>query len=520
MPRRPFVVAAAIAVVGLVLTVASTWATARTDHNTEKRLLQVQTDQAGTVLTTAIAVIQQPLSTALSVEKVAGPTGDTTAFTNLMSAQVGAGKVFDSASLWQRHGNRMTRLAQVGGKPTMAPGRPATTAYLRHAFGTKTYTVRAVRAGSRSSIAYAQADPGTGFLVYAERAIPANRRAPVDKDSAFAELHYAIYLGPKTDLAALSTTDVAPSSLPLTGTTARTTVPFGDTVLTLVTSPREHLGAPLSRRLPLVLLLGGLLLTAVASGVGYQLIRGRRTVEAMYGRQRELSERLQRALLPRAHPTVPNLDIAAEYLAGAQGVDIGGDWYSIISLDESRFAFVVGDVSGRGIDAVAVMARARFTIRAYLLDGHSAAVTLEKCSRQFDIDQDGHITTALAGVGDWRTGEVTIANAGHPTPLLVTSDGAAFVATTPGPPLGAGTASYCSTTFAMDPGATLLCFTDGLVERRTEDIDAGMRRLVAAATGSRGTSADELVHHVVDSLRRDDAPDDVAVLAMRWTGAP
>ncbi|WP_457109944.1 PP2C family protein-serine/threonine phosphatase [Marmoricola sp. URHA0025 HA25] len=477
----------------------------------------MQTNQAATVLSTAILLVQAPLSTALSVEKVAGPMGDTSAFSNLMSTYVGTGKVFTSASLWQRHGGRLVRLATVGHGPAAAP-KPATT-LVRQAFGAKTFKVRAVKAGTARSIAYAQADPASDFAVYAERAIPADRRAPIDRDSAFHQLHYAIYLGPKTDLTALSTTDVTLSTLPLDGTTARATVPFGDTVLTLVTSPREHLGAPLSRRLPLVLLLGGLLLTVGATAAGHQLSRRRRTVEALYGQQRELSERLQRALLPQAHPAIPNLEVAAEYVAGGHGVDIGGDWYSIIGLDGDRYAFVVGDVSGRGIDAVAVMARARFTIRAYLLDGHSPAATLEKCSHQFDITSDGHMTTALVGIGDWRTGEVTIANAGHPTPLLLTTDGASFVATRPGRPLGTGPTTYESTTFTMAPGTTLLCFTDGLVERRTEDIDTGMDRLAATAARAAHASADALVHHTVRTLRNDDAPDDVAVLAMRWVGA-
>jgi type II secretory pathway pseudopilin PulG len=519
MPRRPLVVAVSIAVVGLVLTAASSWAAGRVDRNTEQRLLQVQTDQAGTVLSTAILLVQQPLDTALSVEKVAGPMGDTTAFTNVMSAHVGAGQTFDSVSLWQRQGKHLTKLAHVGARPANALDPAQTKAYLRRAFQSKTFTVRSVTTASWSGIVYARADPATGFVVSAERAVPADRRARVDSNSAFAELHYAIYIGPKAVAAALSTTDVAPSTLPLTGTTARTKVPFGDTVLTLVTSARKHLGAPLSQRLPLILLLGGLLFTAFASGAGYQLTRGRLAVEALYGEQRDLSARLQRALLPRSHPTIPNLDIAAEYVAGAQGVDIGGDWYSIVGLDEGRYAFVVGDVSGRGIDAVTVMARARFTIRAYLVDGHGPAATLEKCSRQFDISDDGHLTTALVGVGDSRSGEVTIANAGHPAPLLVRSDGVEFVTTTPGPPLGTGPATYTSTTFTMTPGTTLLCFTDGLVERRTEDIDTGMQRLATTAAGATVSSADELVHHAVRTLRTGDARDDVAVLAMRWAGA-
>jgi serine phosphatase RsbU (regulator of sigma subunit) len=488
------------------------------DAKTENRLLDVQTRQAGAVLSTAVLLIQEPLSTALTVQKLAGPKGDASAFADLMSAYVGNGKLFESASLWRRQGSEVTRLAEVGVEPALVPGGAATRANLQHAFDSRTYTVRPVTVGNRTSIAYTQADPASGFVVYAERAIPSDRRAPVDRDSAFAQLHYAIYLGPKTDLAALSTTDVSPSTLPLSGTTSRVSVPFGDTVLTLVTSPRTHLGAPLSRRLPLVLLLVGLVLTAIASRAGHQLTRRRQTVEAMYGQQRDLSERLQRALLPQGNPTIPNLEIAAEYVAGAHGVDIGGDWYSIIDLDECRFGFVVGDVSGRGIDAVAVMARARFTIRAYLLDGHSPAAALAKCSHQFDITADGHMTTAVVGVGNWRTGEVRIANAGHPTPLLVTANGAEFVTTSPGWPLGAGPTSYESTCLTMAPGSTLFCFTDGLVERRTEDIDTGMRRLAAtAAVAAQGTTA-ELVRDAVHGLRTDDASDDIAVLAMRWEG--
>lgn len=510
--------AASIAAVCLVLTGLSTWAAARVDDNTENRLLDVQTKQAATVLSGAVRLLQEPLTNALSVQRVAGTARGPATFATLMSAYVGSDGPFDSASLWQRDGSRLTRLTSVGADPAMPPGASVTRTYLRDAFRSRTFTVRPVTEGDRSSLVYARADATSDLVVYADRAIPPSRRAAVDRDSAFAALHYAIYVGSETTPDALSTTDVDPSSLPLRGTTSRVAVPFGDTVLTLVTSPRSRLGSSLSGRLPLLLLLGGVLITLLASGAAFQLIRRRQAVEAMYGQQRELSERLQRALLPRSSPTIPNLEIAAEYVAGAHGVDIGGDWYSIVGLDEDRFAFVVGDVSGRGIDSVAVMARARFTIRAYLLDGHDPAATLAKSSHQFDISGDGHMTTALVGVGSWRTGEVTIANAGHPTPLLVTPEGSDFVTTSPGWPLGTGPTTYQSTTLVMTPGATLFCFTDGLVERRTEDIDTGMRRLATTVAAATPTSTEELVEHTVRELRTEHASDDLAVLAIRWTG--
>jgi serine phosphatase RsbU (regulator of sigma subunit) len=517
----------------VLLTGLSSWAAARVDDKAEQRLLQVQTKQAAAVLSTAILLIEGPLRTALSVQRVAG-LEDATAFERFMSASVGPDKLFVSASIWHRRGIRLTRLGSVGIAPALAPGGPATQAYLRRTFDTTTFTVRAVSAGAQRRIAYAMATQGSDFVVYAERAIPANRRSPVDSNSAFADLHYAIYLGPRTDNASLSTTDMDPSTLPLTGTTARAIVPFGDTILTVVTSPGRHLGASLSQRLALMLLVGGIFLTLIAARTGQQLVRRRQDaernastitglydrVEIMYGQQRELSVRLQRALLPHAIPSIPHLEVAAEYMAGAQGVDIGGDWYSIIGLNDDHFAFVVGDVSGRGIDAVAVMAHARFTLRAYLLHGDTPAVALEKCSHQFDISVDGHITTTVVGVGNWRTGEITIANAGHPAPLLIAGGIAEFVEAAPGPPLGTGPTSYESTTFTMSPGATLFCFTDGLIERRSESIDVGMRRLAATVQTSREEPVDALVSRALASLRSNDAADDIAVLAFRWTPIP
>jgi serine phosphatase RsbU (regulator of sigma subunit) len=330
----------------------------------------------------------------------------------------------------------------------------------------------------------------------------------------------------------MTTTDVDPADLPLTGQTARATVPFGDTVLTLVTTSRRHLGSSLSRRLPWIILVTGLLLTLAMALVARQLTRSRQQaesdretittlyqrVDALYGEQRALSVRLQRALLPQVNPGVPGIEISTEYVAGAQGVDIGGDWYSAIEVGEDRFAFVVGDVSGNGVDAVAEMARARFTLRAYLVEGDDPATALEKCSHQFDVTRDGHIITVLVGVGSWRTGEVTVANAGHPLPLLVGDATASFVDIPIGPPLGAGSSGYGSSVFTMPVGSTLVAFTDGLVERRGEEIDVGMQRLARTAPPLAERPLATFVRDVLASMRHDANVDDIAVLALRRVG--
>jgi serine phosphatase RsbU (regulator of sigma subunit) len=529
--RHPNRVAALIAAVSLVITAIVATGAAQIDQDTEQGLLEGQTQQAAAVLSSAIMVIIQPLEAVLAVERAAGPEGDQKAFAQYMSAYVGADKTFQSAALWHRQDGGFDRMSDLGAPPAAGPDDAETRDQLRRSFEATTATVRLVTRGDRVLVGYARADPATGWAVYAERALPANRRAPVDNDSAFSQIHYAIYLGREVRAAALTTTDVDPSTLPFDGIRATETVPFGDEVLTVATTPRDHLGADLSRQLPWLLLVAGLLMTAIATRTGQQLARGRQTAEqdaatittlyqqteTLYDQQRSLFVNLQQALLPQTNLRVPGIDFAADYVAGAHGLDIGGDWYSIISTGEGTFAFVVGDVSGRGVDAVAVMARARFTTRAYLMDGADPATVLEKCAPQFDLVEDGHLVTTLVGTGDFRTGKVTVANAGHPPPVLITGDGAKFVETTPGRPLGTGGGRYESTTFTMPPGSTLFCYTDGLVERRGEDIDAGLERLARVLAEGPDRPVEEIVEHAVHTLRHDDAADDIAALAIRWS---
>jgi serine phosphatase RsbU (regulator of sigma subunit) len=514
---------------GIVLTALSTWGVARVDANTEERLLDGQTRQAASVLSTAVLVIEQPLRAQLDVQSLTERSDETRLFESGFAPNVGADKTFVTASLWFRDGDRLDRVANVGPAAGLDGSSARGQALFQRALSGTTSVVERVPVGDQERIGYAMGNSKTGYVVYAERALPASRRAPVDRDSSFADLDYAIYLGRGTASADLSTTSVRPAELPFTGMTSKTEVPFGDTVLTLVTSPKNHLGNPLSQRLPVILALSGLLLTFLSALIVRRLVRARsdaenntatittlyERVDNLYEEQRALFVRLQRALLPQVNPTIPQIEIASRYVAGAQGVDIGGDWYSVIAIDEDRFAFVVGDVSGHGVDAVAVMAHARFTLRAYLVDGDSPEIALEKCSKQFDITVDDHMITAIVGVGNWRTGEFVLANAGHPPPLLTDGEQVDFVSTIVGPPLGVGPSAYKSVTITLPPGNAVVMYTDGLIERRTEDIDAGMNRLVDVVVPIATRPLEDLVDQVLDSLRDDDAADDIALLALR-----
>jgi serine phosphatase RsbU (regulator of sigma subunit) len=124
----------------------------------------------------------------------------------------------------------------------------------------------------------------------------------------------------------------------------------------------------------------------------------------------------------------------------------------------------------------------------------------------------------LVGVGDLASREITLANAGHLNPLLHAGSHTSFVDTTVGLPIGIGPATYDETTVAMAPGSTLLAFTDGLIERRGEDIDRGFERLADAATDL-GTTLESGLSRVLTTVAEDAAGDDIAILAFRWIDA-
>lgn len=520
---------AIICVVGVLLTVLGAWAAERVDDSTERRLLETQTRQAAGVLATAVLVIEQPLRSALAGQALVGREGSAPAFRRGMAGSVGEGRIFSTASLWRADGDTMLRRAAVGERPGLDPVGSEVQALLRRALQSKTFVVERIEVADRTRIVYVVGDPATGFVAYAERPVPKDRRTPYDRDSAFAQLNYALYVGEGTGLEALAATDVDPDDLPLDGVTSTEEIPFGDTVLTLVARPRQHLGGDLSGWLALLILVGGLVLTFIAATVARQLVVARvraegnadtistlfQQVDGLYEEQREVSIRLQRALLPAALPLLPRLEVASEYVAAAHGIEIGGDWYSVVAVDEDRFAFVVGDVSGHGIDAVAVMARARFTLRAYLLDGNGPGEALAKASPQFDIADDDHMATVLVGVGDLRTGEIELANAGHPPPVMSAPGRTELVDLPVGPPLGLGPAEYETARIVLPVGAALIAYTDGLVERRTEHIDAGTARLLDAVRHLEGEPLDELVPGLLGACRDEDASDDIAVLALR-----
>jgi serine phosphatase RsbU (regulator of sigma subunit) len=520
---KPLRAALLVLVVGLAFTAAGVWAAWRSNDHNEDRLLQSRTRQAASVIGGAVASIVHPLQTSLQV--AAEAAGSPTSFARSMAPSVGPGKTFVSASLWTADG--LQPITTVGEPPDLDPQSPAGRAALEAATKSSSFVVVGIPKERPRHVGYAlRAGP---YVAYAERAIPANRQVPVESDSAFAGLHFATYLGRNTRTADVATTDQSLDDLPITGGTATASIPFGNTVITLVTKPDGHLGGSLGWRLPWIILVVGVVLVAIAAVITEQLVRRKRRAETdadtiarlyqevneLYGEQRSIALALQEALLPHHNPDIAALEIASRYVAGTQGIDIGGDWYSIVKIDDHRFGFVVGDVMGRGVDAATIMARLRYTVRAYLLEGHSPEHTLAMTGRQLDIVDDGHFATILVGVGDLDTGRLRIANAGHLDPLMLFDGEATYVSTDAGAAVGVFEDSYHSTEIQLARGAAVLLFTDGLVEQRGTSIDDGLaqlRRVVRDAPDS----LDRLVESVLHEMIGDGAEDDTALLVFRW----
>ncbi len=520
---------AIVVVVGLLITLAASWTAWTLNRHNEHSLLEVQTRQASALLSASILSLKDPLETTLEIENATG--GDVQQFDKFVSTLVGPDLPFVSAVLLRADGTTWLPVSVVGAKPLMSPDSSKARSFLSKASKSPSIVVTPVPTLNPRRVGYAIADPGDPTIaVYAERAIPADRVVPVEKGSAFSDLNFATYLGATTEPSALATTDLPVTQLPIQGDVVRTSIPFGDSSITLVTAPRGALGGTLGGVLPWIFLIGGALLTLGAAVVTYQLVGRRRSAErdaetiatlyqqldGLYGEQRSISETLQRALLPQRNPAVPNLEVASRYLAGTDGLEIGGDWFSLIDIDDHHFAFAVGDVSGKGVDAASIMARLRFTIRAYLTEGHAPDVVLGMCSRQLNVNRDGHLSTVLIGVGDADSGVISLSNAGHLNPLWVSDTSAEFISTEVGLPLGVSPSSYAVTTLQLTSGSTFVAFTDGLVERRGESIDVGLERLVRAASGPIPT-VDGLLSRLLDTVEPHGSDDDVAMLAFRWT---
>ncbi|GGQ92106.1 ATP-binding SpoIIE family protein phosphatase [Streptomyces aurantiogriseus] len=258
--------------------------------------------------------------------------------------------------------------------------------------------------------------------------------------------------------------------------------------------------------------------------------------------QRELTEGLQRSMLPTLGPEIPGMTLAARYIPTGGGLQVGGDWYDMIPLPGGtsrtksgggRFALVIGDVQGHDVRAAGLMGQLRIALRAYAAEGHRPDAVLSRASRFFyglthsdgvDATADLRFATCLYVEVDPVTGVLEFARAGHLDPAIRMADGTVLVrATAGGLPLGIDPDSdYPTTRLALEPGEALMLCTDGLLETGGHDLDTGWQRvrgILETHEGDLEELADALVqavhgpssHHTTGPLA-DRREDDIALL--------
>ncbi|MEV7342725.1 SpoIIE family protein phosphatase [Streptomyces sp. NPDC093544] len=246
----------------------------------------------------------------------------------------------------------------------------------------------------------------------------------------------------------------------------------------------------------------------------------------LYGREAYIADELQRTMLPETLPKPTGVRLASRYLPAAETARVGGDWYDAIPLPGSRVALVVGDVMGHSMTSAAIMGQLRTTAQTLAgldLPPQEVLHHLDEQAQRLGTDR---MATCLYAVYDPVSHRITIANAGHPPPVLLHLGGRAEVLRVPpGAPIGVGGVDFEAVELDAPAGATLLLYTDGLVESRLRDVWTGIEQLrerlaaTAALTGpDHPPPLEALCDDVLDMLGPGDRDDDIALLAARFDG--
>ncbi|WP_269856934.1 SpoIIE family protein phosphatase [Streptomyces sp. RPT161] len=240
----------------------------------------------------------------------------------------------------------------------------------------------------------------------------------------------------------------------------------------------------------------------------------------LYRRERETALTLQRSLLPQETRHTLGMEIAHRYLPSSVGSEVGGDWFDVVPLSCGRVALVVGDVMGHGIRAAATMGQLRTVARTLATLEMQPDQVLTRLDETASGVGDGQFATCVCAVYDPVDRSCTLACAGHLPPVVVAPGGGSRPVDLPaGVPLGVGGVDFESVEITMPEGGILSLYTDGLIERRGQDIDEGLE-LLCRTLADRGRDLEESCDAVLTALVPEGSEDDIAVIMARVLPVP
>jgi serine phosphatase RsbU (regulator of sigma subunit) len=523
---RPSRAALLALVVGLAVTAALTLTSLVVYQRNETRLLKLRLRELNLVLAATAPSIQTPLASASELANATG--GSPAKFRAFIAPYVGPGLPFSSVSLWPLGSPRPT--AHVGNAPVLPTLPGGSRRFRQLSRQTGALNVTGMLSAPRPSLGFEFSPSSSGYAVYAENPLPANRRSKLEGNSAFSDLDYVLYLGRSQRNADLLLTSVR--ALPIRGRHVSDVVRFGAGSLTLVVAAKGSLGGIFFRDLPWLIAVLGAFLALSAAALTDRLAWRRQRAEqlaatldrvaaenrSLYVEQRSISHTLQHALLPEKLPELNGLKVSARYVPAPTGGEVGGDWYDVIAIDENCVLFVIGDVSGHGLEAATTMALVRHAALAYIAEDHRPASVLTKLSTFVNSGEHDYFATVLCALIDVEAHRLTLASAGHMPPLLLDEGRGVFMECAAGPPIGVPWGSeYRESTISIPPNATVVAFTDGLVERRGEVLDVGLARLRELASRQR-LAVGELLAKLAEELTSEEHHDDTALLGIQWQG--
>jgi hypothetical protein len=521
-PRVPFRTSSLVVLLLLVLvTLGGSWETRAIVHDQEHRLLRERTAEVGLLLSSAVSAVPATLDSQGQVLRDTG--GSRAAYTRSAAAAVAAGPGHLTFA-WLRaqpQGGSYVVLASAGAG--LRPGEVVADARVRafaEAAKAKSFAATPVL-GSDRRLGFAVGPPTApaGTVLYRESALGPVSPPRQAASAPFAELDVVLYGTPTVQPGQVLTSTT--TEVPLSGDVRDQPLAVGASHWLLSVKARRPLVGSVTQDAPWVVLGAGLLGSLLVASIIEAAGRRRDAALALYASEHQVAETLQRSLLPQL-PAIPGLELAARYLAAGNGQQVGGDWFDAFPIAGGRVGLAIGDVIGHDLRAASAMAQVRAALRAYAVDGDPPATVINRLDHLVDTFDLTQLVTVIYAVLEPVAADgsrlMRYANAGHLPPLILAPGGEVSTLTggasvVIGAPI---TIEHGQAEHRLDPGTTLLLFTDGLVEVPGRPLEETMAELAVAVAGDGDDiGVEAMCQRIVATSSDRSLRDDIALLAVR-----